>query len=441
MKWIEYFGKPESHYRGHGSLTNQPGQDAIPVSFEVVQVFDGRVFCECTSTHDITGLPDECDLTGHTEYGYDVTAYRLLILGYHDSFRSNTHGVRAMVLDKVHIRTADQCLHDHSLETCFTLTNFRFPSFRNALQWTEGERKIIARPLPDHEENIKIIRATQNSGVTTSLMIPEVKGVTQIPQVVELANKVCWLFSLAQGRGVHWVCCESMSEGQLVERCHQPSLLLPPTGPQLIPLREHKDIDDYVAQCLVSYDEKEQTWKVSELIDVYVRAVASSSFAESKGLMLAVLMDIMQGIYLKAVGKEHLIDNEISQEKLLTLKEGVGKCLEGLFPDDSARAEIGRYVQISQRPFFSDTVAAMCESLGLRVPEDEVRRFVRQRNELTHCYRFFGNDAPDKICDEMMSLVSKIILAMLGYNGYYYDWAIPSSGDWENRRVKMQYAE
>ena len=74
MKWIEYFGKPEFHYRGYGSLTNQPGQDAIPVSFEVVQLFDGRVFCECTSTHDITRLPGERDLIGHTEYGYDVIA-------------------------------------------------------------------------------------------------------------------------------------------------------------------------------------------------------------------------------------------------------------------------------------------------------------------------------------------------------------------------------
>ena len=441
MDWLKVYGEPIFQYCGVGTLSEIGGEITLEVEFEIVQLFDGRILCEVKSSSELLVRPlGDCTLHGQTEFGYEVIVGKLSVMSAHSTFNPTIFSQRAAISEDVTIKTSKTSVLEAEFPTRFLVTNFDYFSRIQIedFEWVVDGYTINLRPLENHKSITKLIRASKSPGVTVSLTVQPTKGISGIPDVEIWATRFCRLLSLAQGCHIDWICLESTLDNQLVARKHISRPLSSPTGRQLIPSNPN-DFSEYISQCLPNYVEREQEWNIYFLIDMYVRAVMTQPFPEPTGLHLAVLMDYMRGIYARIERKERLIDEETFSEIKKDLRTGFNDVLKKVLPDANSklRRRILRHVGIFQFYPFSDSIKGMAKYLGLELDDKVVKKFVDNRDNLAHRYSFSEqNDAVEAI-NEMISFVSQFLLAVLMYEGYFYNWAIPPRDDWENRRVQL----
>jgi hypothetical protein len=443
MNWLETYGRPLFSYRGAGTLKVNESDRQMEVQFEVAQLFDGRIFCEVKSdSHTLEDVSSDFTLNGLTEYGYKVHASRLIAMSRHASFDPVIYSLRAVALDEVVITTPDENDTEAEFQTRFLVTNFNFFSKfiqTGGFHWEVSARTITLNPLPNHKENTKLIQATKSTGTTSVITVEPTYGVSGLEESAKLATRLCWLLSLAQGCHINWICRESFLEHRLVQRCHNQVPLLPPSGFQLVP-SEPDDFDNYIDHCIQVYEDKEQSWQLSILIDMYVRAVMSQPFLVPQGLQLAVLMDYMRGIYARSEGKERLIDQSTFDSIKKGLQNEISQILKNLLPNTKStlRRKMLRHIGLFQWYPFGDSVKGMAKSLNLDLLDSDIDSFVAERDSLVHRYSFSDGKDPLTAFKEMMSLVSKFLFAILEYEGYFYDWLIPPRGNWSNRKTRLK---
>lgn len=213
---------------------------------------------------------------------------------------------------------------------------------------------------------------------------------------------------------------------------------LPSTGRRLIPAKEDV-LDTFIDSVLPIYVEREELWQLPILIDMFVRAMMTQPFLEPAGLHLAILIDYMCGIYARQVGKERLVDEKSFKAVRKKLKDDIKEVLEEALPDiDSQfRDKMLRHIGMFQFYPFADLIREMAEYLGLTLDNQATDRFVQERNSLAHRYRFTDGRDPLEAFNEMIGFVSRFLLAILKYNGDFYDWSIPAKGNWNNRRTRL----
>lgn len=449
MNWLENYGKPIFDYHGAGTLNAIDSNQQIDVQFEVAQLFDGRIFCECKSdSHMLEDIDISGDFTlnGFTEYGYKVHVDRLVALSRHASHSPTVYSLRAIAMGEATITTPHEKDTDAVFKTRFLVTNFNFFSKfirSEGFHWEISGRTIILRPLPNHKENTKLINATKNTGITSAIIVDPTCGVSGLEESAKWATRLCWLLSLAQGCHINWICHESFFEDRLIQRYHYQVPLLSPSGRQLIP-GEPKDFDKYIDHCIRVYEDKEQSWELTQLIDMYVRAAMSQPFLVLTGLQLAVLVDYMRGIYAKSGDKERLIDEATFNSIKKDLRREISQTLKKLLPDTNSklRRKMLRHIGLFQWYPFSDSIKGMAQSLNLELPDSDIDNFVTERDSLVHNYGFSGSKDEFVTCNEMMSLASKFLFAILEYEGYFYDWSIPLRGtlrnSWDNRKTQLK---
>lgn len=445
MEWLEIYGKPIFQYHGSGTISEANGNKQLEVIFDLAQLANGQIFCEISSESEALDEAyrkfGDCVLHGLTEYGYEITVTRLSFLSHHMSRIPRASAIRAIVFDDVTIKTPNTCLHGDTFPTRFLVTNFHFFSHWGSSEdysWSIKEHTIALRPLPNHKEESKRIRASKTSGITATITVEPTHGLEGLVDSENWATRLCWLLSLAQGCHVNWCCYESMLDRHLVVRHHRSIPLLSPTGRQLIP-SDDKNFHRYITECLPVYVAKEQTWRLPLLIDMFVRAVMTQPFPEPPALHLAVLMDYMSGLYRTIEGKEQLVDAETFRNAKKELKKGFNEVIKAVLPDlnSETRGTMLRHIGILQFRPFSDSLKGMAKHLGLALEDGVVDQFKSERDNLAHRYSFSVERDPLTILDDMISFVSKFMLAILEYKGFFYDWAIPPSDYWENRKVKL----
>lgn len=446
MKWLEYYGNPIFNYRGRGNFKDNklpPLEENVPpVSFEVAQLSDGRIFCECKSPYDEMREIGEGDsIIGKTEYGYEITITNLIVLTVQLSGTHRPYEVtlQAMIIGEVDIKIPNPLPSGQLFEIHFFLTNFKFGQvWLVPLQWTVDDYLISIEPLPNHKEKVQIIKGTRNTGITTKAKVLSLNNLSEISYAVELVAHLCSLLSLTQGCHVHWICYEALSnKNQVIEKRHRLAGPLSPRGSYLFPAHPEDDIKNFISQCLPNYRKKDEIWNLSLIISTYVDAIGQQ-LLENRGLQLSILMDVIRGIYLKNQERNRLIDEETFSRIHKDLKKEVKKILSEFLPQANSRdlKKMVSHVPIFQWYPFSPSLLALCKTLNLKIPDYQVKRLIEERNYLAHTGRFSDDNRRVEICNEMTALISKIILALLEYDGYYYDWSIPPYGDWTNRRVK-----
>jgi hypothetical protein len=183
---------------------------------------------------------------------------------------------------------------------------------------------------------------------------------------------------------------------------------------------------------------------MTKVIQMYAGAKVKD-FVQSRALKICVLVDFLRGIYLARHSKTYLVDKSDFDRLVKPLKTEVRKVLLDLFSDVSSEhlEMMTNHVQGFVWYPFRRSIKELCENICLEVSSQEIHRFVIQRNELTHRGSFFeeANGKAQHLEDiyrEMMTFAGKIVLAILEYDGWYYDWTKPPGwlGDSE-MRVKM----
>jgi len=446
MTELSRYGKLVRSYAGQGCL-RWADDGIIPCSFECAQLADGRIICLC-NLREVLGpeqLEKVSSLQGMTNDGRKVEVSRVSFVRVQHRWSSqNSEHTVIFLARELHVGEAQRRV---PVRMCFTLVNFEFLGTERyeehlQLRWTLEGHEVLIRPVEDYQEAVRGIKATRGIDVTAiatiSLLNPD-----DTDRPVQLVDDLCLLLSLARGCRVQWLFWDALSNTeQVIESRHRDAITKPYSPLLLIPVVPPGDTQHLIERCFEPLHRKRGGWELQKAIEAYTDAKLEQDYLEFRGLKMAVLMDFVRGCYMNLTGKQLILDKQVFEDQLEALKGRLKDVLRDIFPDASDQQieiMVGHVQGMNWYPF-RRSLREMFAHLDLAVSRDELQRFVNVRNKLVHEARFASADGwPDYVM--MMTLIGRTLLAVLEYDGHYYNWTKPAgwvSADME-MRVKMEY--
>ena len=284
--------------------------------------------------------------------------------------------------------------------------------------WTTDRFNVRVRDLTT-EASRRLFGGKQHTDVTAHLELP---GTLTLADAREIAADLCSVLSIAQGTLIGCIYVERVSlPDDVAFACHYPAVTRPHNGAlPLIDPNEESDLTRFV-------ETVSATFRLNEAergLRVLARAIAdvrTTGFLESRALQVSSLIEFI-------VSR----DADINQRAFIFDAKAFGKkekrsrprqaSLAAVLPDADAKKleTMSRHVPALNRTPFIDLLAATSSSLRAKIPTDDFRKFIATRNALVH-RGTFATTAPWDEFRLMLSIVDRLILALLEYRGPYID--------------------
>jgi hypothetical protein len=267
------------------------------------------------------------------------------------------------------------------------------------LRTEDRSTKLSIRPVVLYDKIIKRIKTLKSIDVSCEV-ITDIPTDGNIALITEVVENLCYILSVARGTKIQWVYCDQYNGiGKLISRIHS-SRITKPYCPLIIidPIAGGGgDTKTFIEQAYKVYVGKRASYKLSKgTIDAYLDAKAEADYLEMRGVKFAVAMEILKTVF----------------RKVMKIKGGL----------------------------FKSIIENLCNSINLRIDQQEIDLFVECRNSLIHEGEFYCETATPKKrnrfkplntkTEEYLFLVNfldKVFLKLLGYSGPYIDWRIPGN--------------
>jgi hypothetical protein len=422
----------------------------------------------------IRGLESVVYVSGYTHDGQYVKV-DIVATGFPES--------HAQTLTRVNMRAEPQArLKFYKLK--FYIINFEF--FR-PFKWHFGGYDIWVTQVPGYKQAKGEMHATKKPKLTAELTITSSDNrIVNEYETEHIAHDLCALLSLAKGCQIQWLYWDAYTLDEvLVKSYHWLGVTTRFSGePLIIEHPPNMDIDGFVQQtferyrkvneriwkldqAIGHYVENERIWKLDQAIGHYIDTISSDNLLELKAISLVVLVDYFTQRYADFAKTAYVVNPSIFDSKRDTVKKVISCVVENLFSveevvqnelastkgekKDSLHRMADKINELNRRSF-KLLLNNLLEKLDLKVDKNEVETFAKIRNQLVHESYFLRQDdflerSPFGINPRqffrILSLTSRIMLAILQYRGYYYDWKRREGVEWrgsEKARVKMTYA-
>lgn len=415
-------------------------------------------------------------VSGHTHDGQYVKA-DIAVAGFPDSY------ARTLTFDNV-LAEPQTRLKFYKLKSY--IVNFDF--FRQ-FKWNLGGYDISVTQVTSYNEAEKELRTTKKPRVTAELTItsPNLRIVNEY-KAEHILHDLCALLSLAKGCQIQWLYWDAYTSDEVLAKSYHWTGVTTPysTRHLILELPSNLDIDCFVQQtferyrkvndrgrwkfdqAIGHYVENERIWKFDQAIRHYVDTVSSNNLWELKAISLVVLVDYFTQRYAEFAKTTNFVDPISFDDKKDPLSKLVSDAIDEVFTVDEVvqneftstegekksalhqMADRNRIKSLNRRSFKS-LLKSLLKELDLEVDEGEVETFKKIRNRLVHESYFLE---PDDFLERspfgssrrqffrILSLTSRIILAILQYRGYYYDSKMFEKSEWagaELGRVRMRY--
>lgn len=368
---LERLIRPIAVYHGKGNLFIGHRKQGPECEFVLTQWPDAKIQLQCIMEDSPAVVEKSTNLQGKTRDGRFVRAslYPLVCSSAWSSAGKCTCRflVKALTVEVPRLSASINQLE-------FLLTNFKLPA--NIILQV-NDRKITIKRVTGYNEICDMLREFNGIDVTSEAIVETCK-LYELDELEKLMDEVCLLLSLASGTTVQWICYKATTnDGDCVRMYHRSVVTKPYTSLRLIP---SDSVKSFVEQTLQEFKRQNQKRKMGTAILLYLDAKSEQDYLELRGLKLASLAE-----FLKA--------------------------------------------QLKLKGNFKPALQSLCTDLGLTNEQENVDRFVKNRDKLVHAARFCYDDA----CQEyrfMMTFMGKILLAMLRYNGDYLDWTVEA--EWES---------
>jgi len=461
-------------YQGTGHIDLESGK-RIDCDFECGQTEEGEIivcshqyqrFLPVVITGEIGGR-SESRLSGFTSNGQSISANITLLLHLEGS--SNPF---------VSFYARDLMVGDSnaSLQTLkYYLVNLEF-IFQ--LDWHIAGHAITIRKIEAYDKAEKEMEATKRAKITAELEIKSEHGsINNISEVDGLANDLCTLLSLAKGCMIRWLYSDGYSSADLPARSyHLNAVISPYSSMHVIVEKPPKDIEDFIEHVFSRYEDikKENIWKFDTAISHYADTLSSESFLELRALNLVSLVEYLTGRHVEHEKTNKVLKDASFDEKKDILRTNLTNSLTSHFSEEdlvqtdyvstikknmkkgTTKHILGEMAKIATEGLntrsFSWSLNRLLNNLNLISAENEIKVFVKMRNKLVHEARFLKKeefeemDLPyeDEILQffRIVSITSRMMLGILEYRGYYYDWHLREEVEWAGAtkaRVQMQY--
>jgi hypothetical protein len=359
-------------------------------------------------------------------------------------------------------------------ELRFYLVNFMFTK---PLSWRFRGYNVTIKKVDGYDEIEQEMKATNRPKRTAELMLTSPGNqIVNISEVESILHDICLLLSLAKGCRIQWLYWDAYSADNVqVKSYHWTGWSSPSSNWFIIFKKPSQDINEYLLQVFEPYQDvkKEGIWDLSGGINHFIDTVSSENMLELRAINLVVLTDYLTQRFAKHKKMNFFIEPASFADKKQTLQKETSKLLEDLFSEGdlveneylpkrkrSAKRQtidgMSHITECINRPSFKSLLKRLLKDyLNLDVDNEELKLFVEIRNKLVHDSNFLDEDDfidmkipyedPPKQYYRILSLTSRILLAILKYRGYYHDWFRFKGGEYEGSgasgRVEMQYLD
>jgi len=429
INWSDY-GKLVAVYRGDGQL--RFSGDKANCSFELVQFTNGNLFALCQVSKSIGLEQTPVELTGKTEDGRNLTFSGKLRITHLEADKIVVLGQFVTVSDGLSAGAPNRFT--------FGVTNMFLPARQLSLE--VGDHAIVIRRVSKHSEIVRAVKASNGTDVTCEILV-QADSTSDREAIKKTIDDLCLLLTLAFGYRVAWLYYHLTTlEEQPIESFHGNAITGRFVCLPLIDVRSPPQITRFVEAAYEHLQKAEEYWELRKAVDAYTDAKAEGVFLEARALQLVVVMEHLRSRYLVQEQKTFILQPpEVFDRSIEPFRKAVLGILAYEYPDvDQDRlAMMASHVQGLNWYPFSCALSEICVSVGLSVNSRERRRFVNIRNGLVHQFAFPSDyGTPWDRFSFVMTFIGKVLLAILKYDGVYFDWTKLDQGEGKMKvRLKL----
>jgi len=283
-------------------------------------------------------------------------------------------------------------------EVRFSIANFRFSGNdeRNSSNWTSQDSLAVSvggfdlcfHKKSNYAEVVRDMRVKDAIGITSELIV-KVDG-QSMQQVVEFANNICILLSIAAGRSIDWVNMSAFdSNSSLLLRYLQNKRISAVSGLDMIDLENSKDLADFLTQSYPEFKRINPEYEIDRVAFV-LGDLRPHPFLETRALLMYSIVDSFT---------QKVSNNESLEARLKHL----------------------------------------LNTFRVSYKNKEANHFATSRNSIAHKFDFGTSKARDEYFRNL-DLYHRLLLRMLGYDSYYHAFS-KSANITEPLRQKLKIAK
>lgn len=436
---LSELGKFFRTYSGSGRLCFKANRE-LNCNFKVAQLSDGRLYASCeilTSDFSIDVGQKVESLSGRTDDGTHLDLQQLLAVSTRISSSTKGASEEILLLGKK-LTVTGGAFTEGPVTFKFFVTNLTIGSLGQELSQTLDGFALTIHRVPSYDEIVRGLKAIQVD-VTCEVLV-RADSIEQRDTILQLLRRICLLLTLARGCRVEWIGYEvTMIGGQVIESFHKNAITKPYGTLTLIGLLPAQDTLDFINTTYPALARCEQEWELGKAINAYTDAKVEVDFLEFRALKMVIVMEHLKGKYLTQQNRVYLINPTTYQRHEESLIRLVEWMLRTLFPKvETEKIELmARHAQGLNWYPFGRALADLCKSIRLRTNSSERRKFVEIRNDLVHRMTFHpsrGTEWEQYVF--LMTFIGKTLLAILGYDGNFYDWTEPPG--WIGEQMHMR---
>lgn len=427
-------------YQGSGTLTLGT-QQTITCTFEVGQLKKGDIFLTCKNLKPdfpsllfyTTNPPVVMRFDGITNKGFHLSSMGEIIVTGNILTTEVTCWLRTLSVDMVKDSVPYQ-VH-------YGLTNVLIPGpFPLHVEHAGVATKLLVKPVEHYENIVDHIRLLKMVDITCEA-ISLLADRTKTEQLTEVVDNLCYLLSVAQGTKISWLYQTfSSATGEILSRIHQSHVTKVFKANALIP-RYH--IPAFVEGIYSAYVANRERYQLNtRIIDLYLDAIAENDYLQVRGIKLTIALEAMKAVFanlqVDCVGENLLngsafkrLQREVYKQMPSFLEKTDLSSIEGL--TEKIRDKLPEL----NRRAFKDLLDDIFERIHFQINEEEKKRFIQSRNKLVHEGRFHCEAEAQKAQESashqemvlefffLASIVDRVVLKLLGYQGLYMDNQIP----------------
>ncbi len=434
---LSSYGEIIRLYKGEGQL-EQLNVGSFECSFEVAQFYNGDIRLKCEFSNEnhppmgiISQLSGNIRLSGTTSDGRSVIIEENLLQTRISSFFGQARSLELLyVISGASRLRVGKPEWGEKAEIQFGIANFFFMGSEtqevapnswklSLLPLDLHGKSITIKQISEYDERMKSIKALKSVSLTCHAQV-EIHGFDEIEVVEATINRLCKLLSVARGTLVSWLYYDIVSpEGAIIYSEHFPAITRSYAGGPLIEDVLSEDTQRFIETAYSKYLELDPAYQLNRVIHAWVD-IRSDSFLETRALALISLIEYLSGKFASISGRATVIDENIFEQYREDIERGVRQLLTTVIPNLSANnaATMAAKSRSFNYRSLRSKLTSLLRHFDVPISNDEIGDFVETRNRLVH-YMEFRTENPTAEFFQMVHLVDRLLLKMLGYSGQY----------------------
>ncbi len=372
---MDYYGRdriPFAEYAGDGTLILKD-QIELDCQFKAKQFTDGetllicyilpnsidRIYIEKWKTDPILGD----SLRGRTK---DSQIFESIGLNNGRCFIQDDPLLVGVIFNPMQIQIG--AIEDEPVDSIsFGITNFLFKGIpfqhQNYVEFIDLDLKGIKATIfknKDYDQISAFMKMRDKQHVTCELWAT-VSNKHEIKTLEDKINELCYILSVGCGSKVQWIFYKVFANGSLKYVRHISVPNKPFNAHIIIDAERH--VEDWIKFINAAYPHYE-TWislfgeingkpRINAAIDVFTDARISADFIQTKGIKLAVTMEVIKEMFKEAWMPENKLIKEKKTRKNMEheIKTALQPILEQYLPEEEIENALGRIYQINNASF------------------------------------------------------------------------------------------